>query len=87
MVFIESMFQLRLMAESVFFKVSSDPEHDSLTVAPLYISTEKSLYKAGEKLNVIGNVIKRDQGSEGLVIPDRVTILVLDGKPPYQTNS
>jgi hypothetical protein len=70
--------------ESVFFKVSSDPLHDSLTVAPLYISTEKSLYKAGEKLNVVGDVIKRVQGTEGLVVPDRVSILVLDGKPPYK---
>ncbi|MCI4433357.1 MAG: lamin tail domain-containing protein [Nitrosopumilus sp.] len=70
--------------ESIFFKVSSDPQHDSLSLTPLYVSTEKSLYKAGEKLNVIGNVIKRIQGLEGLVIPDRVTILVLDSKPPYK---
>ena len=70
--------------QDVFFKVSSDPEHDSLTLAPLYVSTEKSLYKAGEKLKVIGNIIKREQGSEGLIIPERVTILVADGKFPYK---
>lgn len=70
--------------KDVFFKVSSDPENDSLSLAPLYVSTEKSLYKAGEKLKVIGNIIKREQGSEGLVIPERITILVLDGKFPFK---
>jgi hypothetical protein len=70
--------------KNIFFKVSPDPQHDSLTEAPLYVSTEKSLYKAGEKLNVYGTVIKRVQGTEGLVVPDRVSILVLDGKPPYK---
>ena len=68
----------------VFFKVSATPETDSLTLVPLYVTTEKSLYKAGEKLKVIGTIIKRDQGSEGLVVPDRVTIRVLDGKTPFK---
>lgn len=68
----------------VFFKVSSDPENDSLSLVPLYVSTEKSLYKAGEKLKVVGNIIKREQGSEGLVIPERVTIKIVDGKTPFK---
>ncbi|MCE9617644.1 MAG: lamin tail domain-containing protein [Nitrosarchaeum sp.] len=70
--------------KDVFFKVSSDPENDSLSLIPLYVSTDKSLYKAGEKLKVIGNIIKREQGSEGLVIPERITILVFDGKFPFK---
>jgi len=70
--------------EDVFFKVSSDPENDSLSLVPLYVSTEKSLYKAGEKLKVIGTIIKRKQGSEGLVIPERVTIKIIDGKTPFK---
>lgn len=68
----------------LFFKVSADPENDSLAKTPLFLSTEKSLYKAGEKLKVIGNVIKRQQGTEGLVVPERVTIKVLDGKFPFK---
>jgi len=68
----------------VFFKVSSDPEKDSLTLTPVYVSTEKSIYKAGEKLKVVGTIIKRDQGSEGLVVPERVTIRVLDNKTPFK---
>ncbi len=70
--------------QELFFKVSDDPENDSLTTSPLYVSTEKSLYKAGEKLKVIGNVIQREQGNEGLVVPERVTIKVLDGDFPYK---
>lgn len=69
--------------KDIFFKVSSNPESDSLDLTPLFISTDKSLYRAGEKLKVIGNVITREQGSEGLVIPDRVTVRVLDGTFPY----
>jgi len=67
----------------LFFKVSPDPENDSLSTTPLFVSTEKSLYKAGEKLKVIGNVIQREQGDEGLVVPERVHIRVLDGTFPY----
>jgi hypothetical protein len=70
--------------QELFFKVSDDPENDSLSDTPLFVSTEKSLYKAGEKLKVIGNVIQREQGNEGLVIPERVTIKVLDGTFPYK---
>ncbi len=71
-------------SEYLFFKVSADPENDSLSTTPLFVSTEKSLYKAGDALKVIGNVIKREQGDEGLVVPDRVHIKVLDGTFPYK---
>ena len=68
----------------LFFKVSEDPENDSLSVNPIFVTTEKPLYKAGERLSVIGNVIVREQGSEGLVVPERVSIKVLDGTFPYK---
>jgi len=67
-----------------FFKVSADPQNDSLSVNPLFVSTGKSLYKAGEKLNVVGNVIPRVQGSEGLVVTERVSIKVFDGAFPFK---
>jgi len=80
-------YKIRVATDSdsidLFFKVSADPENDSLSTTPLFVSTEKSLYKAGEKLKVIGNVIKREQGDEGSVIPERVHIKVLDGTFPY----
>lgn len=76
-------FSTDTYGKDIFFKVSPTPESDSLEKSPLFVSTEKSLYRAGEKLKVIGNVITREQGNEGLVVPDRVTLRVLDGKFPY----
>jgi len=71
-------------SKDLFFKVSSDPENDSISTIPIFVSTEKSLYKSGEKLKVIGNVIVREQGSEGLVVPERVIIQVIDGTFPFK---
>ena len=80
-------YKIKVTADSldmdIFFKVSLDPENDSLSTTPLFVTTEKSLYKAGEKLKVIGNVIKRDQGDQGLVVPERVHIKVHDGTFPF----
>ena len=70
-------------SKDAFFKVSSTPESDSLSQNPLFVYAEKPLYRAGEKLKVMGNVIARTQGSEGLVVPERVTIKILDGKFPF----
>ena len=67
----------------IFFKVSADPENDVLSTNPLFVSTEKSLYKVGEKLKVTGNVIKRDQGDEGLIVTERVSLKVIDGTFPF----
>ena len=67
----------------LFFKVSEDPVNDSLSTSPLFVSTEKSLYKVGEKLKVIGNVIQRDQGNEGLVVTERVQLRIIDGTFPF----
>jgi len=81
-------YKIRVATDSesvdLFFKVSADPENDSLSTTPLFVSTDKSLYKAGDKLKVIGNVITREQGDEGLVVPERVHITVLDGSFPYK---
>ena len=70
-------------SEDLFFKVSPDPENDSLSTVPIFVTTEKTLYKAGEDLKVMGNVIKREQGDEGLNVPVRVTLKVIDGDFPY----
>lgn len=71
-------------SKNLLFKVSPDPENDSLSTTPLFVTTDKSLYPAGDKLKVTGNVIPRQQGEEGLVVPERVTIKVLDGTFPYK---
>jgi len=67
----------------IFFKVSEDPENDSLSTTPLFVETEKSLYKAGEKLRVSGTVIQREQGDEGLVVKERVQLRIIDGTFPF----
>ena len=72
------------MSENIFFKVSEDPENDSLSQEPIVVGTEKALYKVGEKLRVTGNVMVAEQGDEGIVVPHRVTIKVLDGTFPFK---
>lgn len=68
----------------IFFKVSADPENDTLSTNPLFVSTEKALYKIGEKLKVSGNVIKLEQGDEGLIVTERVSLKILDGTFPFK---
>jgi hypothetical protein len=70
--------------QNIFFKVSKDPVNDSLSLTPLFVSTEKSLYKVGEKLKVVGDVIQRKQGEEGLVVKDRVQLRIFDGTFPFK---
>ena len=62
----------------VFFKVSPNPEADSLNVEPLTVTTEVPVYNAAEnqKIGVTGTAIKRVQGTQGLVVPDRVDIII-----------
>ena len=67
----------------LLFKVSKDPANDSLSTTPLFVETEKSLYKVGEDLLVSGNVILREQGDEGLVVPERVQLRIIDGTFPF----
>jgi len=80
-------YRVNLETESndtnLYFKLSADPENDELVTPTLFVSTPKSLYKAGEKLLVEGTVNKKVQGTEGLVVPERVLIQVLDGVFPY----
>ena len=71
-------------SDDLFFKVSTNPENDSIFSDPLFVTTEKSLYKAGEKLRVQGNVILREQGDEGLVIPERVSLQIIDDNFPIK---
>ena len=69
---------------SLFFKVSPNPEEDSLEIAPLLVTTDKAIYEAGETLTVLGTAIKRQQGSEGLVVQDRAEIIVSYGDFPFK---
>ena len=70
--------------QDLLFKVSPDPDNDSLPDSPILVSTEKSLYRAGERLHVVGDVIRIKQTDGGLVAPQRVTIKVFDGSFPFR---
>lgn len=61
----------------VFFKVSADPEHDTLSIIPLEVTTDKPVYRGGEKLVISGSAVKRQMttGSEGITL-DRVNVQV-----------
>ena len=61
---------------NIFFKVSPNPEEDTLEIAPLHVTTDKAIYNAGETLTVLGTAMKRPQGMEGLVVQDRAQIIV-----------
>jgi len=60
----------------LFYKVSPNPSEDSLNIGPLEISTDKAVYQVGETMTVFGSAEKRQQGSVGLVIPERAHIFV-----------
>ncbi len=66
----------------VFFKVSPNPEEDSLNIEPLTVTTQEPVYNAAEnqKITVTGTAIKRVQGTIGLVVPERVDIIIKNPK-------
>ena len=72
-------------SQNVIFKVSENPDEDSLVLLPISVAPQKSLYKAGEKLNVIGAIIHDTQDTNlgGASVPSRVTITVKDGSFPF----
>ena len=57
------------------------PNHDS--ASPVTVTTEKPLYRVGEKLKVTGDVILHKQDGQELVVPERVKISVIEGKSPF----
>jgi len=69
---------------NLFFKVSPNPDVDSLEILPLQVTTDKAIYEAGETLTVLGTAIKRQQGTEGLVIQDRAEIIISYGDFPFK---
>lgn len=64
----------------VFFKVSPNPEEDFLNIEPLTVTTQVPVYNAAEnqKITILGTAIKKVQGTQGLVVPARVDIIIKD---------
>lgn len=63
-------------SQDILFKVSADPENDSIPEEQLLIGIEKPVYSVGEELKVSGTILAREQRASGTVIPDRVKITV-----------
>ena len=68
-------------SQDIFFKVSENPELEegvALAPEPLTITTDKTVIKPGqnEQLAVSGQVQVREQGKEGLQVPERVQIQI-----------
>ena len=70
-------------SDILYFKVSEDPQNDSLAKEPLIVSTSKALYKPGDDLEVSGIVTLYEHGGEGLRVPLRVAITVSQDYFPY----
>jgi len=49
----------------------------------LTVTTDKAVYVAGDTVTVIGSAIKREQGREGLVVPERASISIKLADFPY----
>jgi hypothetical protein len=86
-------YKVSIVAKSanidLFFKLSADPSSDTLEVKPLEVKTDKSVYRAGEKLVVSGVTIKR-QGADKTVgtVSDRINVEVrtLSNKVIFSSN-
>lgn len=70
-------------SKTIPFKVSADPENDSLPQKHIVVSAEKPVYRVDEKLKVVGSVITSERGQQGLSIPDRVRISVQPAQFPF----
>lgn len=69
--------------QSLFFKVSENPDLEFFSNEPVVVTTDKPMYASGETLNVLGTVQKRLQGSEGIVVSERVHLIVKSSDYPF----
>lgn len=73
----------------VFFKLSDNPTLDTLDLKPLVVKTDKAVYRAGEKLIVSGEAIKRqvDVNTSLGAVKDRVGVEIRTGSNKAIFNS
>ncbi|ABK77845.1 conserved hypothetical protein [Cenarchaeum symbiosum A] len=68
-------------SENIFFKVSPNPEADTLGVAPLEVSTDKPVYLAGEEMVISGVAQKNELGAASF---ERAESIVKQAVWPYK---
>jgi hypothetical protein len=60
---------------NVFFKVSKDPKSET-TLPPIIVETDKDVYQSGDTVIITGSVLKKERGTEGLVIHTKPEITI-----------
>jgi len=60
---------------NVFFKVSKDPKSET-TLPPIIVETDKDVYHSGDTVIITGSVLKKERGTEGLVVNVKPEITV-----------
>ena len=66
------------------FKLSEDPDNDTLADNPLSITTSKTLYKPGDMLLISGEVRLDKESDETVRIPQRVLVTVKSASIPFE---
>jgi len=69
-------------SRTLFFTVAENPDEAFISLEPITVSTDKSVYKATERVHITGQAQRVEQGREGLVIPFRVEIRVTTDELP-----
>ena len=59
----------------MFFKVSKDPKSET-TLPPIIVETDKEVYQSGDTVIITGSVLKKERGTEGLIIHTKPEITV-----------
>ena len=80
----QAIFSTDSGSENIFFKVSPNPDTDTLKVLPIEVTTDRPVYNAGESVVVSGVAQKRVQGQEGLVVQERAQVIVKQTVGPFK---
>ena len=79
----QAVFSTDSESKNVFFKVSANPESDTLSTLPIEVSTDKDVYNSGDDVVISGVAQKKVQGREGLVVEERAKIVIKHVGPPF----
>lgn len=83
----QAVFRAGPSTERVFFKVSDDPESDTLDIPPLSISADRASYGIGGEVELSG--LAREAGAafggEGPPVRERAKVAVKEASAPFST--
>lgn len=83
----QAVFRAGPATERIFFKVSGDPESDTLEIPPLSISADRASYGIGGEVELSG--LAREAGAafggEGPPVRERARVAVKEASAPFST--